>query len=137
MTKAIICDIDGTISIMGDRGPFDYEKCHLDTLNEPIGKLVRILGKEYLIIFVSGREETCRKQTWEFIKKHFGDMPHHLYMRTAKDYRKDSIVKKEIYENLIKDHYDIEFVIDDRNQVVDMWRKELNLTCLQVNYGDF
>lgn len=28
-------------------------------------------------------------------------------------------------------------VIDDRNQVVDMWRKDLGLCCLQVDYGDF
>jgi hypothetical protein len=28
-------------------------------------------------------------------------------------------------------------VIDDRNQVVDMWRMELGLVCLQVDYGDF
>jgi len=27
--------------------------------------------------------------------------------------------------------------LDDRNQVVDMWRRELALPCFQVNYGDF
>lgn len=31
----------------------------------------------------------------------------------------------------------VKFVLDDRNQVVDMWRKDLGLTCLQVDYGDF
>jgi hypothetical protein len=28
-------------------------------------------------------------------------------------------------------------VLDDRNQVVDMWRNDLGLTCLQVDWGDF
>ena len=32
--------------------------------------------------------------------------------------------------------YFVEFVLDDRNQVVDLWRKDLNLPCLQVNYGN-
>ncbi len=30
----------------------------------------------------------------------------------------------------------IEYVLDDRTQVVDLWRS-LGLTCLQVAYGDF
>lgn len=37
----------------------------------------------------------------------------------------------------IQDQYFVEFILDDRNQVVDLWRNELNLPCLQVYYGDF
>jgi hypothetical protein len=33
--------------------------------------------------------------------------------------------------------YYIEFVLDDRDQVVEMWRKEHKLTCFQVNYRNF
>ena len=29
------------------------------------------------------------------------------------------------------------FVMDDRDQVVSMWRNELGLTCFQVAEGDF
>lgn len=58
-------------------------------------------------------------------------------MRTTGDARKDSIVKKELFEAHVKQHYFIKFVLDDRNQVVDLWRLDLGLTCLQVNYGDF
>ena len=46
-------------------------------------------------------------------------------------------VKIDMYNQFVKDKFDVEFVLDDRNQVVDMWRKELNLKCFQVNYGDF
>lgn len=38
---------------------------------------------------------------------------------------------------MIKDKYAVDFVLDDRNCVVDMWRKKLDLACFQVNYGDF
>jgi hypothetical protein len=58
-------------------------------------------------------------------------------MRAPKDQRKDSIVKKELFEESVRNNYNILFALDDRNQVVDMWRKELGIKCLQVNYGDF
>lgn len=58
-------------------------------------------------------------------------------MRPKGDMRKDSIIKKELFEAHIKDKYYIEAVFDDRNQIVDTWRKEIGLTCLQVNYGNF
>ena len=58
-----------------------------------------------------------------------------LVMRKTGDYRKDSIVKREMFEEHIEGKYNVLFVLDDRNQVVDMWRKELGLTCLQCNYG--
>jgi len=57
-------------------------------------------------------------------------------MRATGDNRKDSIVKKEIYEGIIKPVFDVKFVLDDRNQVVEMWRS-LGLTVLQVADGNF
>jgi hypothetical protein len=57
-------------------------------------------------------------------------------MREAGDSRKDSIVKQELYEKHIEPSYDVFVVLDDRNQVVDMWRS-LGLVCLQVAPGDF
>ena len=57
-------------------------------------------------------------------------------MRKTGDNRKDAIVKREIYETHIKDKYQVDYVLYDRNQVVEMWRS-LGLTCLQVADGDF
>jgi hypothetical protein len=57
-------------------------------------------------------------------------------MRKTDDNRKDCIVKKEIYETFIKDKYNVLFVMDDRNQVVNMWREQ-GLTCFQVADGNF
>lgn len=59
-----------------------------------------------------------------------------LLMRKTADNRKDFIVKKEIFDAEIRHKYQTEFVLDDRNQVVDMWRNELKLPCFQVYYGD-
>ena len=60
-----------------------------------------------------------------------------LYMRPADDYRKDDEVKYEMYKEHVDDKYFIHYVLDDRNQVVDMWRDKCNLTCFQVAPGDF
>ena len=58
-------------------------------------------------------------------------------MRDDGDYRKDNITKLEMYNKHIKGKYDVEFVLDDRDSVVKMWRDELDLTCMQVDWGNF
>jgi hypothetical protein len=60
-----------------------------------------------------------------------------LWMRNKKDNRKDSIIKEELFIQNIENNYFVEFVLDDRNQVVDLWRQKLQLPCLQVFYGNF
>jgi hypothetical protein len=57
-------------------------------------------------------------------------------MRSEYDMRKDSIVKEEIYRQEILGRYNVWLVLDDRNQVVDMWRN-LGLRVLQVAPGNF
>jgi len=49
---------------------------------------------------------------------------------------KDTIIKRRIFEQQIRDNLD-KFVLDDRNQVVDMWRNDIGLKVLQVAEGDF
>jgi predicted kinase len=137
LPKAILCDLDGTLAHIDHRNPFDASRCEEDALNEPIAGIVRsyaALG--YHIILLSGRSAQYRTQTESWLYLH--QIPFtELLMRQEKDQRKDSLIKREIYEASIKGRYFVEFVLDDRNQVVDMWRKELGLPCLQVNYGDF
>jgi hypothetical protein len=57
-------------------------------------------------------------------------------MRRSGDNRCDSIVKEEIYNDYIKDKYNVLAVFDDRDRVCDMWRR-IGLLCLQVWYGSF
>ena len=46
------------------------------------------------------------------------------------DFRKDDIVKKEIYDEYIKPYEVVVGVFEDRNRCVKMWR-DLGLTCYQ------
>jgi len=137
LPKAIICDLDGTLALMNGRNPFDANKCDEDLINEPVANVLKNYKKlGYKILLVSGREDRYKEPTLRFLTIH-GIEYDDLIMRKTKDSRKDSIIKTEIYNDHIKDKYFIEFVLDDRNQVVDTWRKDLKLPCFQVYYGDF
>jgi hypothetical protein len=57
-------------------------------------------------------------------------------MREEGSNERDSIVKHRMFEGNIRGKYFIEYILDDRNQVVEMWRN-MGLTCLQVADGDF
>ncbi len=139
LPNAIICDIDGTLAHMNGRSPYDASTCENDKEDRIISDILDIYGNDPItspeIILCSGREEKYRLQTEAWLLQHA--IPHdNLFMRQTGDSRKDAIVKKEIYENEIKGKYNILFVLDDRDRVVDMWRS-LGLKCLQVAEGDF
>lgn len=135
---AIICDIDGTVAKHdGIRGHYEYERVGLDTPNTPIIELVRKFhyAGTTEILYVSGRPESARADTDLWLTKH-GLFTGYLFMRPNGDNREDSIVKSEIFEQFIRPFWNIQMVFDDRDRVVEMWRKK-GLTCLQVDRGDF
>ena len=137
LPKAVICDLDGTLSLLNGRDPYNAATCDNDLLNEPVAAALKMAKRRgYQVILLSGREDKFREPTMRFLDKHqIGyDL---LLMRTSNDFRKDNIIKRELFEGEIQGKYFVEFLLDDRNQVVDMWRKDLHLPCFQVNYGDF
>ncbi|UAY53975.1 phosphatase domain-containing protein [Arachidicoccus terrestris] len=137
LPKAIICDLDGTLALINDRDPFDGSKCENDTLNVPVASTLGYYKQNgYQVLLVSGREDTYRGQTELFLQKHQVGYDA-LWMRPAGTYIKDSLLKREIYSSRIHGKYYVSLVLDDRDQVVDMWRKDLKLPCFQVFYGDF
>jgi len=150
----IIFDIDGTLADLTHRlhwiksKPKNYkafmEACPLDGEITPVVRLARALdsiqfstgpGEKIRLIFCSGRSDEYREQTAQWLAE--ADLgPDHLYMRKAGDYRKDSIVKSELLDQIRADGFNPQLVFDDRQQVVDMWR-ERGLICCQVAKGDF
>lgn len=139
LPKAIICDIDGTLALLQDRVPHDPTTGE-DLLNYPVANILEVYDNQKVfpvsVILITGREEKYRKTTEDWLKKNGITNYKALYLRQTGDRRKDFVVKKEIYEKHMKGKYDVLFVLEDRDQVVKMWR-EVGLTCLQVAYGDF
>lgn len=137
LPKTVICDIDGTLAHMdGLRGPYDWHKVGSDSCDVVLRDLlVDLSSAGYTIIVLSGREDICREETEAWLHKH--DVPYNfIFMRKADDHRKDSIIKEEIYRTAIEGDFDVRFVLDDRDQVVKMWRG-LGLQCFQVAEGNF
>jgi uncharacterized HAD superfamily protein len=136
MKTAIIVDIDGTVATRTNRDPYEYDKVGSDAPKKEIIEVVVAMWRAgHKIIFVSARDESCFNDTYEWLCKNCPPFVK-LHMRKAGDVRDDAIVKREIYETSIKPNYKVVAVFDDRQKVVDMWR-EIGLTCLQVDYGDF
>jgi len=143
LEDCIIVDIDGTLALHNGRSPFDLTRVLEDLPNIPVINLVHkyyyvtTIVKTTKILLVSGREDTVqvREDTVEWLKN-YGISFNALYMRPEGDYRKDVIIKKEIYEEYIEKKYNVLFVLDDRNQTIKGWR-ELNLPAFQVAEGNF
>lgn len=135
--RAVIVDIDGTMALIGPRSPYDETRVHEDQPNHPVISVVRAMYLAgYHIIFCSGRKDICRQTTEKWLTGNFCYPYVALHMRRTDDNRKDSIVKMEIFDNHIRNRYNVVAVFDDRRQVVDMWRS-MGLTVFQVAPGDF
>lgn len=149
LPNAIMSDIDGTLALLNGRDPYDASTCENDLPNIPVIETLKsFYQRGYHIIFCSGREDKYKEQTQRFIEKFVRvsyadglekfDKPiaYRLFMRKTLDFRKDSVIKEEIFRNHIENKYNVLLVLDDRDQVVQGWR-ELGLTCFQVAPGNF
>ena len=157
----IVCDLDGTLCDITHRlihvkpktkKDWDafFDGVIDDKVNEPVLRVLQEMtlgncgctyGRPRKIIFCSGRPERCRVDTVEWLRRAEEDRfdpdleNYELYMRKDGDYRSDVIVKQEILDKHI-DKERVLFVLDDRQSVVDMWRRN-GLTCFQVAEGNF
>lgn len=149
--RIIIFDLDGTIALCEHRRHFVsgehknwtafFNSCVNDLPNKPVIEILNefAIKRQYVIVILSGRTEDVREKTIEWLKK---NKVHYdfLYMRPSKDYSPDEKLKFEMLETAKKElnfsQEDILCVFDDRNKVVDMWRKN-GLTCFQVAEGNF
>ena len=131
--RNIICDIDGTLALFkGNPYNRDFSK---DKVNPVVLSILRKYETTHGIILLSGRNGQHKEATIKWLEDNA--VPYNfLYMRAEGDFRKDYVVKRELFENHVEPNFSIDFVLDDRNQVVQLWR-DLGLTCLQVADGDF
>lgn len=146
MTRAVIFDIDGTLADCSHRlyhvtgssknWPAFFASMDQDGCVEKMRDLaIMVHGSDMAILLCSGRPETHRAVTEQWMARN--SVPYAaLYMRPENDHRPDHVVKSQILDGIIADGYDIQFVVDDRDSVVRMWR-ERGLICLQCReWGD-
>jgi len=145
--KTVIFDIDGTLAniehrrgyLVGARPNWTRFNAAMgdDTPNGPIVSLYKTLWDSgtYRLEIVTGRNERFRTLTEHWFT--WNEIPfHRITMRADNDHRADHIIKQEILQKFLAEGHVIDFTVDDRQQVVDMWRRH-GITCLQCDVGNF
>ena len=138
LPEAILLDVDGTAMNMSPtRGPYDFHLVLEDTPNPAVVRTIQAFKAQGVkVVVLSGRDDSCLDDTLLSLEV-AGIEVDEIHMRITGDRRKDYIIKKEIFDAKIRHNYNILFAMDDRNSVVEMYRKDLKLPVFQVNYGDF
>lgn len=148
MKNTIVVDIDGTISKVGDRLKYlqqekkdwdaFYEHCNEDEPIKDIIELIELMQiHEYNIVFCTGRRESVRKKTEDWLFKYVWCLREYkLLMRKDNDWRHDTEVKPELLTSAGITPDDVWFILEDRDSMVAKWR-ELGYRCLQVADGKF
>lgn len=143
--KVFVFDIDGTLSNLDHRlhhiykTPKDWSTFKtlipFDKPQEDIIWLTHCFKNYGSVIICSARDGSNRKETIEWLidnNVYFDD----IFMREAKDYRDDGIIKKELLEQITTEWGKPFMWFDDRNRVVNSIREE-GIRVLQVAPGDF
>ena len=154
--KTIIFDLDGTLALIDKRRAistkpngkldwdifFDPKNISLDEPNTPVIKTAQLFHAQgFRIVIFSGRSNATYRTTRQWLIQN--DVPFDdLHMRpNDRDegghwhFLSDDKLKQHWLDTLV-DKDDVFAVFDDRQQVVDMWRRN-GLTCFQVADGDF
>jgi predicted kinase len=136
LPTAVLCDIDGTLAIHSNRGPYEIDKCETDLINPEVRRVLELCaGAGDRIVLLSGRQSEFRAHTLRWLAAHRVPFDE-LWMRAEGDHRSDDIVKAELFDAHVRHRFAVRVVLDDRSRVVALWRR-IGLPCWQVNYGDF
>jgi len=152
--KTVIFDLDGTLADITKRremstkenGKIDWDiffepnNIWFDLPNEPVITMAQLLSEKHRIVIFSGRSKATKDETKRWLKKF--DVPFDVIkMRPTSNewkFMPDDELKQHWLDLLFKDEkkQDILCVFDDRQKVVDMWRRN-GITCFQVDDGKF
>ena len=123
LPPAYIFDMDGTLSGMGDRDPYDGSRAIEDPPHKAVVDLARTLVRSNNIIILTGRKARHKDVTQQWLQKHHVKYDL-LLTRADDDGREDWIVKQELFDRYIAPQFYVKGVFDDRLQVVRMWHQK-------------
>lgn len=153
MNKTVIFDLDGTLALIDERrrisiknnGKMDWDtffnptNITLDEPNTPVIETARLFKNNgFKIVIFSGRSKATKDATKDWLNK-FNVPFDVLKMRpTSNEFKfmRDDDLKEKWLNDIFPDKSEIFAVFDDRNKVVEMWRRN-GITCFQVADGDF
>ena len=141
--KTVIIDLDGTLAnskhrahfLTGENGYRNVEAWRIETDKDVpnewcVDLILGYRAQGYQIIYLTGREETCRETTNDWLLRHVpGSQHERLLMRPKDDNRPDHEIKLEVYLRDILPFYQVVMAVDDRPSIAKLWRS-LGITCL-------
>lgn len=132
--KVAVFDLDGTIADLTHRlGWIDCESSQrrwdmffatCDKDKPLLGTIawMRYMVKTHFVVILSGRSDECREKTEAWLHAH--NVPYDaLFMRVKGDHRDDTVLKSEMMDRYIHPHGIVDFIVDDRPSVLEMWQK--------------
>lgn len=137
----VIVDLDGTLACLNGRNPYDASTCYQDTVRPIVRDLVVNFSAEGIaVVLVSGRSEDHRAETIKWLdspeRGRLRGFYNGLFMRESGDMRRDSIIKREIYEKHIRAQYNVYAILDDRPSVIRECWQVLGFSDRILNVGD-
>ena len=150
MKNTVIFDLDGTLADISARrklatkpnGKMDWDiflnpdNIKLDVPNDPVVKMAQLFADDnFNIVIFSGRSDKTKHTTLDWLAHNKVPFNKLVMRDTVRHFMPDNDLKKQ----LLNEHVDIDdvfLVVDDRQQVVDMWRS-LGLKVFQVDDGNF
>lgn len=136
--SAYLFDLDGTMANLDHRASYGCaeEEILKDTPIEPVVDMARLVKeKGFSLVFLSGREYRYEIATRQWLFHHLKTKDFALFMRRTGDYRKDSIIKRELFNEYVAPDYNVKAVFDDRKQVKQMW-VDMGLFVFDCNQND-
>jgi len=150
MTKLFVFDLDGTLADITHRlylikhplnpkvchpsdviekhkdwkpdWPSFYRSCEFDSPKQWVIDLLRLCRREGEILILSGRSDEVKGYTEDWLRDNL-ILYDYLVMRPKGNHEPDKILKKKMLLNFLRDKdFKVQFVVDDRQCVVDMWR---------------
>lgn len=140
MRKTVVIDLDGTLSDLTHRlkfleqKPKDWDGFFGNVLGDDenywCAVLMECLAARYEIVIVSGRPERTREDTIKWLDQHSVVYNELVLVRKDGDRAPDDLLKEQWLQKYGPEN--IIFAVDDRQRVVDMWRRN-GVICLQCN----
>lgn len=125
----IICDIDWVLADERvrrvkylEQTPKDYDGYYADVSNDGHISILWDFLKGKKVAFFTGRRESCRKQTLEWLDKrpYIKVDSSLLYMRPEWSHR-HAVVIKSIFLSHLLESYDVTLAIDDNKEICRMY----------------
>lgn len=113
-----ILNPDGSKRENADWNAF-FAECEMDAPIEAGFSLLHALAQTLDITFLSGRSETSRAQTEQWLRQYGKVAPQRLCLRYPNDHRPDYIFKGTVLSDLHVNALDIALVVDDSLAVVN------------------